>query len=55
MGIKEQFQDKAKSLEEKARAAAAAGPQDETSERATRTGDRGEDRARDAFDENFDK
>nr|WSX51491.1 hypothetical protein OG409_22650 [Streptomyces sp. NBC_00974] len=55
MGIREQFQEKAKNLEEKAKTAAP-GQQDEASERATRTADQGKDKdkARDTFDENFD-
>ncbi|CAM5468696.1 hypothetical protein SAVIM338S_03084 [Streptomyces avidinii] len=60
MGIKDQFQGKAAELAERARAAAA-GERDEASERASKAPDRAEgkagaeDKARDTFDENFDK
>ncbi|WP_330296782.1 hypothetical protein [Streptomyces sp. NBC_00503] len=54
MGIKDQFQDKANQLAEKAKAAAA-GHQDEASERASQAADQAKDKARDTFDENFDK
>ncbi|MGW6704981.1 hypothetical protein ACWGDE_08825 [Streptomyces sp. NPDC054956] len=54
MGIKDQFQDKAKNLAEKAKAAAA-GKQDEASERASQAVDQARDKAKDTFDENFDK
>lgn len=54
MGIKDQFQDKAKNLAEKAKAAAA-GQRDEASERTSKAGEQAKDKARDTFDENFDK
>ncbi|MFZ3470857.1 hypothetical protein ACODT3_22350 [Streptomyces sp. 4.24] len=58
MGIRDQFQDKAKDLAERAKAAAA-GKQDEASERTSQAVDRAREQAgdkpRDIFDENFDK
>ncbi|MGW1775164.1 hypothetical protein [Streptomyces sp. NPDC002104] len=46
MGIRDQFQDKARELAERAKAS---GQQDEASERASQAADQAEDRARDAF------
>ncbi|MFF3215234.1 hypothetical protein ACFYYB_31900 [Streptomyces sp. NPDC002886] len=55
MGIKDQFQDKARELAERAKAS---GKQDEVSERASEAVDQAKGRNRDTFDgtaENFEK
>lgn len=52
MGIRDQFQDKAREIADRAKAAA---QQDEASERAAQAVDQVKDKARDSFDENFGK
>ncbi len=52
MGIRDQFQDKARELAERAKAS---GKQDEVSERASQAADQAKGKARDTFDEASDK
>ncbi|MDJ0380553.1 hypothetical protein [Streptomyces sp. G-G2] len=54
MGIREQFQDKAKELAARAEAAAR-GQRDAAPERPSQAGDQVKERARDTFDEPFAK
>ncbi|MFJ7208976.1 hypothetical protein ACIQWR_36275 [Streptomyces sp. NPDC098789] len=54
MGIREQFQDKAKELAERA-GAAAQEQQDEGSQRAAQVSERAKERARAAFDQPYEE
>ncbi|GAA4070502.1 hypothetical protein AB0C89_29275 [Streptomyces sp. NPDC048491] len=54
MGIKDQFQDKSRELQDKAKAAMD-GSRDEASERARQAQDKAQDKGRDAMQEQQDK